>query len=65
MIRSEINRRQFSENKQSWFLYRYAAWANNHNGWSKMKKKNRRRFKRKFRNEYRKIIDEEYYEYID
>ena len=37
MIRSEINRRQFSENKQSLFSYRYACWANNHNGWSKMK----------------------------
>lgn len=57
MIRSEINRRQFSENKQSWFSYRYSAWANNHSGWSKMKKKNRRRFKKRFKDEGRKMID--------
>lgn len=57
MIRSEINRRQFSENKQSLFSYRYACWANNHNGWSKMKKKNRRRFKKKFKDEDRKMIN--------
>jgi hypothetical protein len=57
MMRSEINRRQFSENKQSLFSYRYSAWANNHNGWSKMKKKNRRRFKKKFKDEDRKMIN--------
>jgi hypothetical protein len=57
MMRSEINRRQFSENKQSLFSYRYSAWANNHNGWSKMKKKNRRRFKKKFKDENRKMIN--------
>lgn len=56
-MRSEINRRQFSENKQSLFSYRYSAWANNHNGWSKMKKKNRRRFKKKFKDENRKMIN--------
>ena len=56
-MRSEINRRQFSENKQSLFSYRYSAWANNHNGWSKMKKKNRRRFKKKFKDEDRKMIN--------
>ena len=54
MIRSEINRRQFSENKQSLFSYRYSAWANN--GQSKMKK-NRRRFKKKFKDEDRKMIN--------
>lgn len=62
MMRSEINRRQFSENKQSWFSYRNAAWANNHNGWSKMKKKNRRRFKKRFKDEDRKMINTFYQE---
>lgn len=62
MMRSEINRRQFSENKQSLFSYRYSAWANNHNGWSKMKKKNRRRFKKKFKDEDRKMINTFYQE---
>lgn len=37
---NELSRRQFSEYRQSWFSKRYACWANNHNGWSKMKKKN-------------------------
>lgn len=45
-MRSEIKRRQFSENHQSWFSHDYACWANNHNGWRKMKKKNRRLFKK-------------------
>ena len=39
MKNEEISRRQFSENDQSWFSKRWACWANNHNGWSKMKKK--------------------------
>ena len=58
MQRSEINRRQFSYNYQSWFSKRWACWANNHNGWSKMKKKNRRRFKKKFREETKKEIED-------
>ena len=59
MQRSEINRRQFSDNGQSWFSKRWACWANNHNGWSKMKKKNRRLFKKKFREETKKEIKRE------
>lgn len=57
-MRSEINRRQFSHKYQSLFSKKYACWANNHNGWSKMKKKHRRIFKRKFRQETRKIVKE-------
>ena len=56
MKRSEISRRQYSNNYQSWFSKLYASWANNHNGWSKMKKKNRKLFKKKFRRETRKEI---------
>lgn len=59
MQRSEINRRQFSDNYQSWFSKRLACWANNHNGWSKMKKKNRKLFKKKFREETKKEIKQE------
>ena len=55
MHRSEINRRQFSDNYQSWFSKRWACWANNHKIWSK-KKKNRRLFKKKFREETKKEI---------
>ena len=57
MKRSEITRRQFSDRGQSWFSKRYACWANNHNGWSKMKKRNRRLFKKKFRREIAKFIE--------
>lgn len=55
---NEVSRRQFSEYGQSWFSKRYACWANNHNGWSKMKKKNRRMFKSKLRQEQNKEIRE-------
>lgn len=56
MKRSEIARRQYSDSKQSEFSHQCACWANNHNGWSKMKKKNRKLFKKKFREEIRKEI---------
>ena len=59
MKRSEVKRRQFSDNYQSWFSKRYACWANNHNGWSKMKKRNRKLFKKKFRRETKKEIEKE------
>lgn len=55
---NEVSRRQFSEYGQSWFSKRYTCWANNHNGWSKMKKKNRRMFKSKLRQEQNKEIRE-------
>lgn len=57
-MRSEINRRQFSDNGQSWFSKQYACWVNNHRGWQKMKKKNKRIFKRRFRQETQKIVKE-------
>lgn len=44
---------------QSEFSHRYACWANNHNGWAKMKKLNKRLAKRKLKDEQRK----EYMEY--
>ena len=58
MNKSEITRRQFSDRGQSWFSKRYACWANNHNGWSKMKKLNRKLFKKKYRRETYKYIRE-------
>lgn len=57
MKRSEIKRRQFSENKQSLFSKYESTWSNNHNGWSKMKKKNRKLFKKKLREELNKEIE--------
>ncbi len=55
---NEIARRQYSDNYQSEFSHRYACWANNHNGWSKMKKLNRKLFKKKFRRETEKEISD-------
>ena len=57
--RSEIKKRQFSDMHQSYFSKSCATWANNHNGWRKMKKKNRKIFKKKFRKETNNMIDEE------
>ncbi len=56
MKKSEITRRQYSDSWQSEFSHQYASRANNHNGWAKMKKKNRKLFKKKFREETRKEI---------
>ncbi len=57
MIRSEIKRRQYSDRWQSEFSHQYSSWAINHNGWRKMKKKNRKMFKQKFREETRRLIE--------
>lgn len=59
MKRSEITRRQYSNRYQSEFSHKYACWSNNHNGWAKMKKKNRRLFKKKFRREVNNEISQE------
>ena len=36
---------------QSEFSHRYACWANNHNGWAKAKKSNKRLAKRRLNND--------------
>lgn len=36
-------------NFQSEFSHRFACWANNHNGWSKMKKSNKKLAKKRER----------------
>lgn len=40
--------------RQSEFDHKYACWANNHNGWAKMKKANKRLAKRRLRREWKK-----------
>lgn len=68
MRRSEITRRQFSESWQSNFSRKHACWANNHRGWQKMKKKNTRAFKKKFRRELGREVEtfmkDDSYEYM-
>lgn len=44
---------------QSEFDHKFACWANNHNGWAKMKKSNKRKAKRKIRNELKQKIKED------
>lgn len=41
---------------QSEFSHRYACWANNHNGWAKAKKSNKRLAKRRLKEELRKEL---------
>lgn len=44
---------------QSEFSHRYACWANNHRGWSKMKKSNKRLAKTREKRELEKQIRSE------
>lgn len=37
---------------QSEFSHKYACWANNHRGWAKMKKSNKRIAKRRLKQEW-------------
>lgn len=41
------------------FSHRYACWANNHRGWAKAKKANKRIAKKRERRKYRKEMDDE------
>lgn len=42
---------------QSEFSHHFACWANNHRGWAKMKKSNKKIAKKRLRNELRKEIN--------
>lgn len=44
---------------QSEFSHRFACWANNHNGWARMKKFNKRLAKRRLRQQVVKEMKEE------
>ena len=44
---------------QDEFEHRYACWANNHRGWAKAKKANKRIAKKRERRQYRKEMEEE------
>ena len=43
---------------QSEFFHRYACWANNHRGWSKMKKANKRLAKRRERRKWKEEVSD-------
>ena len=42
---------------QSEFSHYFACWANNHRGWAKMKKQNKKIAKKRERREWKKDID--------
>lgn len=44
---------------ESEFSHKYACWANNHRGWQKMKKFNKRIVKRRLNQKIQKYIKEE------
>jgi len=44
---------------QSEFSHRYACWANNHNGWAKAKKSNKKIAKKRERRKWKKEIENE------
>lgn len=48
---------------QSEFSHRFACWANNHMGWAKMKKANKKLTKTRFKRVIQKEIEQELYEY--
>lgn len=41
---------------QSEFSHRFACWANNHNGWAKMKKDNKRIAKKRLKREWKSDV---------
>lgn len=43
---------------ESEFSHRYACWANNHRGWAKMKKNNKKIAKKRERNNWKKEAKE-------
>ena len=45
---------------QSEFSHRYACWANNHRGWAKMKKFNKRLAKRRLKQEWQRSDNDEW-----
>lgn len=48
---------------QSKFSHRFACWANNHMGWAKMKKANKKLTKTRVKRVIQKEIEQELYEY--
>ena len=44
---------------QSEFSHKFACWASNHNGWSKMKKANKKIAKRKEKEKFKKELEQE------
>ena len=43
---------------QSPFSHYFACWVNNHNGWRKMKKTNKKRAKKRWRDAWKKEVKE-------
>ncbi len=50
-----LSYKKYIQKEQSEFSHRWACWANNHMGWTKMKKKNRRLAKRRMQRDLDKL----------
>ena len=57
-IKFGIQKEQEYLDYQSPFSHYFACWANNHNGWRKMKKTNKKRAKKRWRDAWRKEAKE-------
>ena len=55
-MRNEL--KKLAKQDQSEFDHKYACWANNHNGWSKMKKLNRKLAKKRLRRLFNGELDD-------
>ena len=55
-MRNELKR--LAKQDQSEFDHKYACWANNHNGWAKMKKLNRKLAKKRLRRLFNGELDD-------
>ena len=56
-MRNEFKR--LSKQSQSEFSHKFACWANNHNGWSKQKKLNRKLAKKRYKRLFDKEVSDE------
>lgn len=57
MKKQNIYKRFITNHRQDEFSHKFACWANNHNGWAKMKKANKKLAKKRLRREDRKEMN--------
>ena len=53
-----VSYKKYIQKEQSEFDHRWACWANNHMGWAKMKKANRRLAKRRMERDIKNINEQ-------
>lgn len=59
-MKNKLYKKEKKKIRWNEFSHRYACWANNHNGWAKMKQRESKRIKRKEkRKSYKEWEDDE------